>query len=92
MLYQLPNGRSVEISLERFLKMTDQDLKDLGTFNDGENINDPFALSVLRYGTTCIDDEDIDEVDEEVEQDLTDVNPEEKLYDEDYIDRDNLSE
>lgn len=92
MLYQLPNGRSVEISLEKYLKMTDQDLKDLGTFNDGEHINDPFALSVLRYGTTFVDDEDIDDIDEEIEKDLTDVNPEEKLYDEDYIDRDNLSE
>lgn len=92
MLYQLPNGRSVELSLEKFLKMTDQDLKDLGTFNDGETVNDPFALSVLRYGSTCVDD-DIDDIEEdEIEQDLTDINPEDKLYDKDYIDRDNLSE
>jgi hypothetical protein len=92
MLYQLPNGRSVELSLEKFLKMTDQDLKDLGTFNDGETVNDPFALSVLRYGSTCVDDDIDDGEEDEIEHDLTDINPEDKLYDKDYIDKDNLSE
>lgn len=92
MLYQLPNGKCIEITLEQFLRLTDQDINDLTAFNTGDMINDPFAVSVLRYGPSkrSEEEEDDDEETEDQLEDLTDVSPEEKLHDEDFIDRDNL--
>lgn len=96
MLYQLPNGKCIEISLEQYLRMTDDELNMYVAFNYGEEVNDPFALSVLKYGNATekedlIDDESIIEEEEYIE-DLTDVLPEEKLYDDEYIDYDNLEQ
>ena len=44
MLYQLANGRTIEISMEQYLDMTDQELQDLeclGNMNTME-INNPW--------------------------------------------------
>lgn len=94
MLYQLPNGKCIEISIEQYLRMSDDELNMYVAYNYGEEVNDPFALSVLRYGSASEKedkiDEDFIEDDEEYIEDLTDVTPEEKLYDDEYIDYDNL--
>lgn len=92
MLYQLPNGKCIELSIEQYLRMSEEELKGMIAFNAGDEVNDPFALSVLKYGNHSVA-EDIDEIDDFKEipiEDLTDVAPEEKLYDSDYIDFDNL--
>ena len=94
MLYQLPNGKCIEISIEQYLRMSDDELNMYMAYNYGEEVNDPFALSVLRYGSPAekeelFDETSITEEDEYIE-DLTDVTPEEKLYDDEYIDYDNL--
>lgn len=95
MLYQLPNGKCIEISIEQYLRMTDEELNMYVAYNYGEEVNDPFALSVLKYGSgsekeeELFGEESIIEEDEYIE-DLTDVLPEEKLYDDEYIDYDNL--
>jgi hypothetical protein len=93
MIYQLPNGKSIEMSIDQFLKMTDQDLKNLVAFNHGEEFNDPFIHSVLRHGPAREEIEDLDDdfTEEEIE-DLLDVAPEDKIFDEDFIDHDNLEE
>jgi len=92
MLYQLPNGKCVELTMEQFLRMTDEELKGMVAFNAGDEVNDPFALSVLRYGPHRLaeDIDDIDDYEEVPISDLTDVELEEKLYDRDFIDFDNL--
>lgn len=92
MLYQLPNGKCVELTIEQFLRMTDEELKGMVAFNAGDEVNDPFALSVLRYGPHHMseDVEDIDDYREVPLSDLTEVDLEEKLYDDDFIDFDNL--
>lgn len=41
-LYQLPSGKSVFISIERLLNLTHQDVQDLEASNNGFNSNDPF--------------------------------------------------
>lgn len=94
MLYQLPNGKCIEISIEQYLRMSDDELNMYVAYNYGEEINDPFALSVLRYGSSpekepLFDENSITEEEEYIE-DLTDVTPEEKLNDDEYIDYDNL--
>jgi hypothetical protein len=95
MIYQLPNGKSVEMSIEQYLRMSDEELKGLVAYNYGEEYNDPFIFSVLKHGPSTpdefesIDDEDFTEEDLE---DLTTILPEEKLLDDDFIDYDNIEQ
>ncbi len=50
MLYQLPNGRVIEMSLEQFLSMTDEELNDLnGLGNEfSSDVVNPFYKSSLK--------------------------------------------
>ena len=48
MIFQLPNGKSIEMSIEQYLNMTDEDLNSFVAFNWGEELNDPFTRSVLQ--------------------------------------------
>jgi hypothetical protein len=94
MIYQLPNGKCIEMSIEQYLRMSDEDLKNLVAYNLGEEFNDPFMHSVLRHGPARDDfQEDLDDdFSEEDVEDLLDVAPEDKLLDDDYIDYDNLEQ
>lgn len=49
MLYQLPNGKVINISIDQFLDMTDQDIQYLMSINGGDYCPNPFADSA------CID-------------------------------------
>lgn len=42
MLYQLPNGKVIEMSVEQYLELTDEDFEYLMCINAGEMIEDPF--------------------------------------------------
>jgi len=47
MIYQLPNGKIINISIETYLKMTDEDFRNLQDSNIGyslENTN-PFVIT-----------------------------------------------
>jgi len=94
MIYQLSNGKSIEMSIEQFLKMSDQDLKNLVACNHGQEFNDPFIYSVLRHGPAHEEAEnDFEEEEDENElKDLLDIDPEEKIFDDDFIDYDNLEQ
>jgi hypothetical protein len=94
MIYQLPNGKCIEMSIEQYLKMSDQELKNMVAYNYGEEFNDPFIHSVLRHGPARedIQEELEDDFSEEVVEDLLDIEPEDKIFDEDYIDYDNLEQ
>ena len=48
MLYQLPNGKVIEISLDEFLEMTDLDIQYFMSINYGEYITDPFSGSAVE--------------------------------------------
>ena len=76
MLYQLPNGKVVEISLEDFLEMTDADFQNLMAFNAGEHVNNPFINSAINEEEEPDDDETVEE--------LTEINDLDKLLDQDY--------
>jgi hypothetical protein len=96
MLYQLPNGKCVELSVEQYLRMSDEELNLYVAYNIGEEVNDPFALSVLKHGPIhekeleAMADALLDLEEEEKIEDLTEILPEEKLYDDDYIDLDSI--
>lgn len=49
MLYQLPNGKVINISIDQFLDMTDQDIQYLMSVNGGDYCPNPFTESA------CID-------------------------------------
>lgn len=48
MIYQLPNGKVINISIEDYLQLTDDDIKLLISANAGEVIINPFQSSVLE--------------------------------------------
>jgi hypothetical protein len=48
MLYQLPNGRTVYLSIEEFLNLTDADIQYLVACNYGDTIVNPFAGSAIK--------------------------------------------
>ena len=50
MIYQLPNGRIIEMSLEQYLDLDDQDFRDLNGLGKEytSDITNPFHKSVLK--------------------------------------------
>lgn len=82
MLYQLPNGRVIEISLDYYLSMDDDELDEFSRLNVGNVIENPFTGSALdgKYMTY----EDDQEIDEDIEPDLLDIDAIDKLLDEDF--------
>lgn len=49
MIYQLPNGKVINITIEQFLDMTDQDIQYFISINGGDYAANPFTDSA------CID-------------------------------------
>lgn len=47
MIYQLPNGKVIEISTEQFIDMTDEELEYLIAYNYGEVQENPWFGSIL---------------------------------------------
>lgn len=66
MIINLPNGKTIEVSLEVYLRMTDDDFEYLMSMNWGEEFINPFIASVLLHGEAKIDEE----YEEEEELDL----------------------
>lgn len=77
MLFQLPNGKAIEISTEQFVDMTDEELEYLIAFNYGEVQENPWFGSILNDGIN------LDDIEEVFNKDLTEI-PE--------VDRINLSD
>lgn len=75
MLYQLPNGKVIEISTEQYLEMSDEELEYLIAYNYGETMEDPWFGSVLskKDSTAPVEISDT--------PDLTDIPEDEKLSD-----------
>lgn len=73
MLYQLPNGRTIEMSVEQYLDMTDDDFEYLIAHNFGDELEDPFFGSVLTKPSLA------DYVPDPIITDLTQITDLEKL-------------
>jgi len=63
MLVNLANGKTIEMSIEQYLSMTDDDFQYLVSTNSGDEIYDPFYGSVLKYG-----ENEEEEIDEEIDE------------------------
>lgn len=48
MLYSLPTGKVIELSVEQYLDMTDEELEYLISINYGDVLEDPFFGSILE--------------------------------------------
>lgn len=79
MLYQLANGKVVELSVEDYLDMSDADFQNLVGYNHGEFTNNPWLHSALGEEQVVDDDEE-----EALIKDLDDVSDLEKLLDQDF--------
>jgi hypothetical protein len=71
MLYQLPNGKVVHLSIEEFLDLTDEDVQYLMSLDYGEYVKNPFTGSAVDNNTKekyydfeflAVDDEDINDI------------------------------
>lgn len=83
MLYQLPNGKVIEISTEQYCELTDEELEYLIAYNYGDIQENPWFGSVLIKSSPV-------EI-EDLPPDLLDVPEEQKLDDLD-IDKDLLED
>lgn len=84
MLYQLPTGKTIEISTEQYLEMTDEDFEYLIAYNYGDTLENPWFGSVITKKPPP------DIVIEETPE-LTDMSQDEKLLDLD-LDKESLEE
>lgn len=48
MQYQLPNGKVINLSIDQFLDMTDEDIQYLISIEYGEYVRDPFNGSAVE--------------------------------------------
>jgi hypothetical protein len=85
MLYQLPNGKVIEMSTEQYLEMTDEDFEYLIAYNYGEMQENPWFGSVITKNPPP------DIILDEITPELTDMSQDEKLLDLD-LDKDLLEE
>jgi hypothetical protein len=74
MLYQLPNGKVIEISTEQYIEMSDEELEYLIAYNYGDVLENPWFGSVLSKQSSDVPD---------ILPDLIDIPDEEKLVDPD---------
>lgn len=83
MLYQLPNGKYIEIDSELYFQLTDDDIQDLIALDFGKQYHDPFDDSVIIKGEIhCyIEDDIIDDI----EVELYNISKEDKIIDTDFI-------
>jgi len=60
MQYQLPNGKVIYLSVEEFLTMSDQDLKNLEALNLGDYATSPWDGSAIKRQSKIKEKSDID--------------------------------
>ena len=92
MIIQLPNGRIIECSLEQYLSLSDDEVKDLNGLSAGytKEVGDPFYNSFskpLRVPLN-INDDSLDDLIEDYimdhELELHEIEDEDKLEDSDF--------
>jgi hypothetical protein len=76
LLYQLPNGKVIEISTEQFVEMTDEELEYLIAYNYGEVQENPWFGSILNKQVEI-------DIPNDILPDLTDIPDDDKFNCED---------
>lgn len=79
-VYQLPSGKIVYLSVEQFLRLTDDDIKQYEDSNIGSSGNNPFRKLPSSFKDSLYDDEDDDIEDTSIDfTDLDDDDPDESF-------------
>lgn len=84
MIIQLPNGRILEVSVELYLELSDEEIKELNglsTTYTNDIGNDPFYNSFSKHSAKAAAIEDMDQ---EYEPDLDEIDPYTKMEDKDF--------
>ena len=55
MLYSLPTGKVIELTVEQYLELTDDELEYLISINYGDAVENPFFGSALENPSSAID-------------------------------------
>jgi len=76
MLYQLPNGRVIEMSTEQYFEMSDEELEYLVAYNYGDLLENPWFGSVLSKQPKQTPEDDIVEI-----RDISEIPSIERLSD-----------
>jgi hypothetical protein len=92
MIIQLPNGRIIECSVEQYLSLSDDEVKDLNGLSAGytKEVSDPFYNSFSRpiHIPLNVDDDTLDDLLEdyiiEHEPELYEIEDNDKLEDSDF--------
>jgi len=79
MLYQLPSGKVVHLTIEEYLELTDEDIQYMLSIDYGEHISDPFRGSAMK-NKKREKYYDFDFTDEDIENDSSD-NPFDDIID-----------
>jgi hypothetical protein len=84
MIYQLPNGKVINITIEQFLAMTDDDIQYMVSMNHGESVNSPWYGSSVHYSKRLNEDPEHDnsiDFSQEYDEPQQHTIPEEPLLD-----------
>ena len=76
MLYQLPNGRVIEMSTEQYFEMSDEELEYLVAYNYGDLLENPWFGSVLNKQPKPTPEDDVVEI-----RDISEIPSIERLSD-----------
>lgn len=87
MIYQLSSGKIIEISLEQYLDMTDEDIEYFIAYNIGDEINNPFYNASFNYKQVNLVEDDkneevLDLLDTDIVQKLTDLDLDKTMLEE----------
>ena len=84
MIIQLPNGRIVECSVEQYLSLSDEDIKDLNGLSSAytKEVGNPFYNNY--YNSTQVDSDDEDDYFQEKEPALDEIEEIDKREDPDF--------
>ena len=87
MIYQLPNGRIIEMTLEQYLDMTDDELKDLNGLDNSysSEVKNPFYKSALEKSKT--EKAEKPEIQQEYEPGIDEI-PKNDIRNDEYFHRD----
>jgi len=81
MLYQLPNGKVISITIEQYLELTDLDVQYLMSIDFGEHLVDPFFASAVETKEKKVYDFDYISGDDELDNIADDSIPFDDIID-----------
>ena len=86
MLYQLPNGKVIHLSIDQYLSLTDEDIQYLISIDYGNVIHSPWVDSSIDKPSKHVDNEDDKSIDFQFESDELHTSNEQPMSDQEIID------